>query len=238
MWTRNDWDTNPASGQSEDCLVSCAGGRFRPRPDHHSGSLKNWEEMLLFIVLWLLQTVRLSRLLLGMKNRRSCLTALSRISLWDVKEPTPLFEKSRGRRPRVVWPTLSGMGGLSVRRHLVLKYRDNLLILLRVSWWLTVNSLDSLYVYNIFIMITNVMLLVWHWCVEFVFFGGHFEFCSQVVRGLELKHLRSCSGKWSDLSRVFRQSQVPRPQIILVPRASHQLTEKLKMAAKVYASIK
>ena len=35
------------------------------------------------------------------KNRRSRLTALSLIwFLWDIKEPTPLFEKSRGRRPR------------------------------------------------------------------------------------------------------------------------------------------
>ena len=58
------------------------------------------------------------------------------------------------------------------------------------------------------------------------------------MRGLEQRHLRSCPDKRSDLSRVFRQSQVPIPQIILVPRASHQLTEKLKMAAKVYASIK
>ena len=35
------------------------------------------------------------------KNRRSRLTALTLIwFLWDVKEPTPLFKKSRGRRPR------------------------------------------------------------------------------------------------------------------------------------------
>ena len=35
------------------------------------------------------------------KNCRSRLTALALIwFLWDVKEPTPLFEKSRGRRPR------------------------------------------------------------------------------------------------------------------------------------------
>ena len=35
------------------------------------------------------------------KNRRSRLTALTLMwFLWDVKEPTPLFEKSRGRRPR------------------------------------------------------------------------------------------------------------------------------------------
>ena len=35
------------------------------------------------------------------KNRRSRLTALLLIwFLWDVKEPTPLFEKSRKRRPR------------------------------------------------------------------------------------------------------------------------------------------
>ena len=35
------------------------------------------------------------------KNRRSCLTALSLIwFLWDVKEPTPLFQKRRGRRPQ------------------------------------------------------------------------------------------------------------------------------------------
>ena len=36
-----------------------------------------------------------------MKNRRSRLTALTLIwFLWDVKEPTPLFEQSRGCRPR------------------------------------------------------------------------------------------------------------------------------------------
>ena len=35
------------------------------------------------------------------KNRRSRLTAITIIwFLWDIKEPTPLFEKSRGRRPR------------------------------------------------------------------------------------------------------------------------------------------
>ena len=35
------------------------------------------------------------------KNRRSRLTALTLMwFLWDVKEPTPLLEKSRGRRPR------------------------------------------------------------------------------------------------------------------------------------------
>ena len=35
------------------------------------------------------------------KNRRARLTALTLIWFsWDVKEPTPLFEKSRGRRPR------------------------------------------------------------------------------------------------------------------------------------------
>ena len=33
-----------------------------------------------------------------MKNQRSHLTALS-LFLWDVKEPTPLFKKSRGCRP-------------------------------------------------------------------------------------------------------------------------------------------
>ena len=40
--------------------------------------------------------VRISRT----KNRRSRLTALSLIWFsWDVKEPIPLFEKSRGRSP-------------------------------------------------------------------------------------------------------------------------------------------
>ena len=35
------------------------------------------------------------------KNRRSRLTALTLVwFLWDVKEPTPLFEKCRGRRPQ------------------------------------------------------------------------------------------------------------------------------------------
>ena len=35
------------------------------------------------------------------KNLRSRLTALALIwFLWDVKEPTPLFEKSKGCRPR------------------------------------------------------------------------------------------------------------------------------------------
>ena len=45
----------------------------------------------------------------------SCLTALTLIwFLRDVKEPTPLFEKSRGRRPR--WrgqPSHHGLGGYS-----------------------------------------------------------------------------------------------------------------------------
>ena len=37
-----------------------------------------------------------------MNNHRSLLTALNIIIwfLWDIKERTPLFEKSRGRRPR------------------------------------------------------------------------------------------------------------------------------------------
>ena len=35
------------------------------------------------------------------KNRRSRLTALTLTwFLWDIKEPTPLFEKCRGCRPR------------------------------------------------------------------------------------------------------------------------------------------
>ena len=36
----------------------------------------------------------------------------------DVKELTPLFEKSRGCTPSVVWSTFPGLGGLSVRRDL------------------------------------------------------------------------------------------------------------------------
>ena len=59
-------------------------------------------------------------LVLSDKDRRSRLTALSLVwFLWDIKEPTPLFEKSRGRRPR--WcgqPFLHGLVGLSVRRDL------------------------------------------------------------------------------------------------------------------------
>ena len=38
--------------------------------------------------------------------------------LWDVKEPTSLFEKSRVRRPRWCSQPLLGFGGLSVRTHL------------------------------------------------------------------------------------------------------------------------
>ena len=35
------------------------------------------------------------------KNHRSCLTALTLTwFLWDIKEPTPVFEKCRGCRPR------------------------------------------------------------------------------------------------------------------------------------------
>ena len=42
-----------------------------------------------------------------MKNRRSCLTALSLIwFLWDVKEPTSLFKKSRTQTP-VLWSTFT-----------------------------------------------------------------------------------------------------------------------------------
>ena len=45
------------------------------------------------------QTYQTSRI--RTKIRRSRLTAVTLIRfLWDVKEPTPLFEKSRGRRPR------------------------------------------------------------------------------------------------------------------------------------------
>ena len=47
------------------------------------------------------------------KNRRSRLTALLLIwFLWDVKEPTPLFEKSRKRRPR--WCTQTFFGSASI----------------------------------------------------------------------------------------------------------------------------
>ena len=55
-----------------------------------------------------------------MKNRRFRLTALLLLwFLWDVKEPTLLFEKITGRKPRlVVWSTSSGMDGISVRTHL------------------------------------------------------------------------------------------------------------------------
>ena len=82
-------------------------------------------------------------------------------------------------------------------------------------------SVDSVYVYNIFIMNDNLRYIIGVTLVrgvEFVFFGGHFEFCSQLVRGLELKHLWSCSGKRSDLSRVFRQSHwSPDPRLFLFP---------------------
>ena len=50
------------------------------------------------------------------KNRRSRLTALSLIwFLWNVKEPTQLFQKSKGSQTPVVWPISPGLGGLSVR---------------------------------------------------------------------------------------------------------------------------
>ena len=38
--------------------------------------------------------------------------------MWDVKEPTPLFEKNGGRKAPAVWLTFPGLGGLSVRRDL------------------------------------------------------------------------------------------------------------------------
>ena len=51
------------------------------------------------------------------KTLGSRLTALSLIWFFcDVKEPTPLFQTSRGRTTPVVWPTFPGLGGLSVRR--------------------------------------------------------------------------------------------------------------------------
>ena len=74
--------------------------RVKPPPDQHSGSLDNCEESAAFVM--------------TSANRRFRLIALLLIQfLWDVKEPTPLFEKSRGRRPR--WcgqPFLSWVGYL------------------------------------------------------------------------------------------------------------------------------
>ena len=48
--------------------------------------------------------------LIRTKNRRSRFTALSLhdLFLWDVREPTLLFEKSRGRRPRCCGQPLPG----------------------------------------------------------------------------------------------------------------------------------
>ena len=61
--------------------------------------------------------VRLSSLLgKGQKNHRFRLTALSLIwSLWDIKKPKPLFEKSTGHRPWRCGQTFPGLGRLSVR---------------------------------------------------------------------------------------------------------------------------
>ena len=72
--------------------VCWAGGRgFKPRPDQHSGSLNNWGESAAFVM------TSASASWIRTENRRSRLTALTLIwFLWDVKEPTPLFEKSRG----------------------------------------------------------------------------------------------------------------------------------------------
>ena len=81
--------------------VCWAGGHwFEPRPYQDSGSLNNWEESAAFVMTsangYSSQSSRIRT-----KNRRSRLTALSLIwFLWDVKEPTPLFEKSRGRTRR------------------------------------------------------------------------------------------------------------------------------------------
>ena len=77
-----------------------AGHGFEPRPDQDSGSLNNWKESAAFVMTsangYSSQSSQIRT-----KNRRSRLTALSLIwFLWDVKEPTPLFEKSRGRRRR------------------------------------------------------------------------------------------------------------------------------------------
>ena len=76
------------------------GPGFEPRPYQDSGSLNNWEESAAFVMTsangYSSQSSRIRT-----KNRRSRLTALSLIwFLWDVKEPTPLFEKSRGRTRR------------------------------------------------------------------------------------------------------------------------------------------
>ena len=81
--------------------VCWAGGNgFEARPDQDWGSLNNWEESAAFVMTsangYSSQSSRIRT-----KNRRSRLTALSLIwFLWDVKERTPLFEKSRGRRRR------------------------------------------------------------------------------------------------------------------------------------------
>ena len=73
---------------------------FKPRPDQHSGSLNDWEESAALVMTstngW---TFYFSRI--RTKNCRSRLTALSFIwFLCEVKEPTPLFEKSGGSRRR------------------------------------------------------------------------------------------------------------------------------------------
>ena len=47
-----------------------------------------------------------------MKNRRPRLTALSMVSfMWEVKEHTLVFVKSRGRRPRWCGTIFSDLGG-------------------------------------------------------------------------------------------------------------------------------
>ena len=86
---------------------------MKTRPDQHSGSLTEQKGCLCNDT-----CKRLDFLVFSYKddNRRSRLTALSLIwFLWNVKEPTPLFEKSKGSQTPVVWPTSPGLGGLSVR---------------------------------------------------------------------------------------------------------------------------
>ena len=65
-------------------------------------------------VAFLMTSANSSSSWIRMKNHTSRLTALSLIwFLWDVKEPTPLFDKSRGHRP---WwcgqPLLGWVGNL------------------------------------------------------------------------------------------------------------------------------
>ena len=91
-------------------------------PEQHSGSFINGEESATFVMRSASgQTFQSSRI--WTKNRRACLTAFSLLwFLWDVKEPTPLFEKSR-TQTQVVQPTFSWLVWLSVTRDLNIRIK-------------------------------------------------------------------------------------------------------------------